>query len=398
VRILHTSDWHLGRSFHGVGLLDAQAAFLDHLVATVVEEKVDLVLVSGDVHDRALPPVDAVRLADDLLARLATTGARTVVTSGNHDSAIRLGFNSRLADHSGVHLRTRWQAVGDPVLVDDAHGTVAVHGIPYLEPDAVRQAWDLPARTHEAALGAAMERVRADLTARGPVRSVVMAHAFVAGSPDAAPAMASDSERDVSVGGVQIAPTSLFDGVSYTALGHLHRAAELTDGVRYSGSPIAYSFSEAGHTKGSWLVELGARGVERADFVPAPVPRAVRRLRGRLDDLLTDASLADAEDAWLAVALTDPRRPRLAMERLRSRFPHTLTLAFEPEGASAAAPLLPHVTGRSDLDVALGFVQEVRELEATTEEALLLQLACDSCHSNVDPDADERIDSSGEAV
>ena len=106
-----------------------------------------------------------------------------------------------------------------------------------------------------------MERVRADLTARGPVRSVVMAHAFVAGSPDAAPAMASDSERDVSVGGVQIAPTSLFDGVSYTALGHLHRAAELTDGVRYSGSPIAYSFSEAGHTKGSWLVELGARAV-----------------------------------------------------------------------------------------------------------------------------------------
>jgi exonuclease SbcD len=392
VRILHTSDWHLGRSFHGVGLLDAQAAFLDHLVATVVEEKVDLVLVSGDVHDRALPPVDAVRLADDVLSRLATTGARTVVTSGNHDSAIRLGFNARLADHAGVHLRTSWQAVGTPVLLDDAHGTVAVHGIPYLEPDAVRQAWDLPARTHEAALAAAMERVRADLTARGAVRSVVMAHAFVAGSPDAAPAMASDSERDISVGGLQIAPTSLFDGVSYTALGHLHRAAELTDGVRYSGSPMAYSFSEAGHAKGSWLVELGARGVERADFVQAPVPRAVRRLRGRLDDLLTDATLADAEDAWLAVVLTDARRPRLAMERLRSRFPHTLTLAFEPEGAGVAAPLLPHVSGRSDLDVALGFVQEVRDLEATSEEALLLQLACDSCHRDIDPDADDKVE------
>jgi exonuclease SbcD len=393
VRILHTSDWHLGRSFHGVGLLDAQAAFLDHLVATVTEEEVDLVLVSGDVHDRALPPVDAVRLADDVLARLAATGARTVVTSGNHDSAIRLGFGSRLADRAGVHLRTRWQDVGTPVLVDDDHGTVAVHGIPYLEPDAVRQAWSLDTRTHEAALGAAMARVRDDLAARGPVRSVVMAHAFVAGSPDAAPTMASDSERDISVGGLQVAPTSLFADVSYAALGHLHRAAVLTDSVRYSGSPLAYSFSEAGHTKGSWLVELGPTGVERTDFVAAPVPRAVRRLRGDLDDLLHDPTLTDAEDAWLAVTLTDPRRPRLAMERLRTRFPHTLTLAFEPlRTATAPAPVVPHVTGRSDLDVALGFVQEVRDLEATTEEALLLRLACDSCHSTVDPDADQRLD------
>ena len=393
MRILHTSDWHLGRSFHGVGLLDAQAAFLDHLVDTVAAEKVDLVLVSGDVHDRALPPVDAVLLADDALARLAATGARTVITSGNHDSAARLGFNARLADHAGVHLRTRWQDVGTPVLVEDAHGTIAVHGIPYLEPDAVRQVWSLRARTHEAALAAAMDRIRADLDARGPVRSVVMAHAFVAGSADAVPSLASDSERDISVGGVQIAPTSLFADVSYAALGHLHRAAQLTDSVRYSGSPLAYSFSEAGHTKGSWLVELDAAGVERADFVPAPVPRSLSRLRGRLDDLLRDAALTDAEDSWLAVTLTDVRRPRLAMERLRTRFPHTLTLAFEPEGAGApTGPLVPHVSGRSDLDVALGFVQEVRELEATTEEALLLQLACDSCHSNADPEADQRID------
>jgi len=392
VRILHTSDWHLGRSFHGIGLLDAQAAFLDHLVATVVEEAVDLVLVSGDVHDRALPPVDAVLLADDVLARLAATGVRTVVTSGNHDSAVRLGVHARLADRAGIHLRTRWQDVGTPVVLEDAHGRVAVHGIPYLEPDAVRQPWALPARTHEAALSAAMQRIRHDLAARGPGRTVVLAHAFVAGSPDAAPGLASDSERDISVGGIQIAPTSLFAEVSYTALGHLHRAAELTPSIRYSGSPLAYSFSEAGQAKGSWLVELGATGVERADFVPAPVPRRLHRVRGRLDDLLLDPALAEAEGSWLAVTLTDVRRPRSAMDRLRTRFPHTLTLAFEPDGGAAPRPLLPHVSGRTDLDIALGFVQEVRELEATTEEELLLQLACDTCHSNTDPDADQRVE------
>ena len=399
MRILHTSDWHLGRSFHRVGLLDAQAAFVDHLLETIESERVDLVVVSGDIYDRALPPVDAVELADDTFARLAASRARVVVTSGNHDSQIRLGFNSRLADAAGVFLRTRWQDVGTPVLLEDAHGPVAVHGLPYLEPDAVREAWALPARTHEAALTEAMRRVHADLQGRRGARSVVMAHAFVAGNAEAAPAMASDSERDISVGGLQIAPTSLFAGVDYAALGHLHGRHTLTDTVRYSGSPLAYSFSEATHTKGSWLVELGKDGVERTDFVPAPVPRRLATVRGRLEDLLTDSAHVAAEDAWVQATLTDARRPVHAMDRLRERFPHTLLLGFEPEGAVRdKGPVLPRVDGRSDIDIALGFVAEVRDLEATTEEALLLQLACDSCRINEDRDptsAPLRIEEAG---
>ena len=392
MRILHTSDWHLGRSFHRVGMLDAQAAYVDHLLAVVEEEQVDLVVVSGDVHDRALPPVDAVELADETFARLAASRAHVVVSSGNHDSPARLGFNARLADAAGVHLRTRWQDVGAPVLLEDAHGPVAVYGIPYLEPDAVRSAWDLPARSHEAALTAAMSRVEADLAHRPGARSVVLAHAFVAGRPDAAPRMASDSERDISVGGLQIAPTSLFTGVDYAALGHLHGQQTLTDTVRYSGSPLAYSFSEAAHTKGSWLVDLGADGLTEATFVPAPVPRRLATLRGRIDDLLADPRHADVEDCWLQVTLTDSRRPLHAMDRLAQRFPHTLMIGFEPEGAVASrGPVLPRVDGRSDLDVALGFVAEVRDLEATTEEELLLQLACDACRIDDDRDADFHV-------
>jgi exonuclease SbcD len=315
-----------------------------------------------------------------------------VVTSGNHDSAIRLGSNSRLVDAAGVHLRTRWQDVGTPVVVEDRHGPVAVHGLPYLEPDAVRQAWGLADRSHAAALGAAMERVHADLDRRGG-RSVVLAHAFVAGSPDAevVSAMRSDSERELAVGGLAITPTALFTRASYTALGHLHGARELSDTVRYSGSPVAYSFSEESQAKGSWLVELGAEGVERADFVVAPVHRGLRRVRGRIEDLLADPALTDAEDLYVAVTLTDPRRPSSPLERLRRRFPHTLTLEFAPEGAiETRRPVVPHVTGRSDLDVALGFVQDVRDLEPSTEEELLLQLACSCALGEEDPDADAR--------
>ncbi|HSE70632.1 MAG TPA: exonuclease SbcCD subunit D [Nocardioidaceae bacterium] len=396
MRILHTSDWHLGRSFHRVGMLDPQAAFVDHLLQTIESEQVDLVVVSGDVYDRALPPVDAVELADDTFARLAASRPRVVVTSGNHDSQIRLGFNSRLADAAGVHFRTRWQEVGAPVLVEDEHGPVAVYGLPYLEPDAVRAPWGLASRSHEAALTEAMVRVRADRETRRDTRSVVMAHAFIAGDPEAAPRMSSDSERDISVGGVQIAPTSLFRGVDYTALGHLHGQHTLSESVRYSGSPLAYSFSEAGHAKGSWLVELGRSGVERADFVPAPVPRELATVRGRIDDLLTDARHAAAEQAWVQVTLTDPHRPPHAMERLRERFPHALVLTFEPEGVRRdRGPVMPRVDGRSDIDIALGFVEEVRALEATTEEALLLQLACDSCRINEDADAPVTIEEVG---
>src|SRR5690242_11569086 len=186
-------------------MLGHQAAYVDHLVAVVESERVDLVVVSGDVYDRALPHVDAVRLADETLARLAASRARVVLTSGNHDPAQRLGFSSRLIDAAGVFIRTDAGAVGTPVLLEDEHGPVAVHGLPYLDPDGVREPWGLPRRSHEAALAEAMRRVRTDLAGRR-ARSVVLAHAFVAGAEP------SDSERDISVGGVSMVPTATFDG------------------------------------------------------------------------------------------------------------------------------------------------------------------------------------------
>lgn len=380
MRILHTSDWHLGRQFHGHGMLTHQAAYLDHLIATVEAEAVDLVVVSGDIYDRALPPVDAVALADDAFARLAASRARVVVTSGNHDSARRLGFNARLADAAGFHLRTVADGVDRPVLVDDRHGPVAVYGIPYLEPDLLRHAWDLPARSHQAAMAAAMTRVRADLSTRlVGTRSVVLAHAFVAGG------QASDSERDISVGGVALVSASVFDGVDYVALGHLHGRHTLADHIRYSGSPLAYSFSEADHVKGGWLVDLDARGRVHAEFVEAPVPRRLARISGTLEDLLTASRHAHAESAWVQAVLTDAVRPTQAMARLQERFPHTVALQFVPEGGPGRAEPTS-LEGRSDHDIALDFVAAVRGTPATDPESELLRDACDACAA--DPDAD----------
>jgi len=382
VRILHTSDWHLGRSFHREGMLGHQAAHIDHLLEVVETERVDLVVVAGDIYDRALPPVDAVHLANETFTRLARSRAKVVVTSGNHDSAQRLGFGSALIDSAGVFIRTRAESVGHPVVLEDIHGPVSVYGLPYLDPDAMRSAWKLSSRSHEAALSEAMRRVRSDLATRGG-RSVVLAHAFVAGTAgDPTP---SASERDISVGGVSLVPASVFDGIDYTALGHLHGRHTLSDTIRYSGSPLAYSFSEADHVKGAWLVELGAGGVDSCEFIEAPVPRPLARLRGTLDELLTDPSLLRHEESWLQVTLTDEGRPTQAMERLRRRFPHTLVLAFEPpELAAAGVALAPQ--GRSDHEITLDFVTALRGAPATDAETALLLRACDACCD--DPDLD----------
>ncbi|MFG2073269.1 exonuclease SbcCD subunit D [Nonomuraea maritima] len=358
MRILHTSDWHLGRSFHRESLLAGQAAFVDHLVETVRAERVDVVTVSGDVYDRALPPVDAVTLLDEALARLRAAGARVVLISGNHDSALRLRFGSALFEAAGVHVRTSPDQAWEPVVVEG----VAFYGIPYLEPELVRAAWELPDRSHTAALSYAMERVRAD--AGRHRAAVVLSHCFVTGG------QASDSERDISVGGVAHVPLQVFDGVDYVALGHLHGRQRMSATVRYSGSPLAYSFSEAGQVKGSWLVTLGGE----TEFVPAPVPRPVARLRGDLDDLLTRPAHAAYEDHWLQITLTDAVRPRSAMERLRARFPHTLALSFDPVGAVADARPA-RVSGRPEAEVALDFVREVRGEPAVPEEESLLRQA-----------------------
>jgi exonuclease SbcD len=264
------------------------------------------------------------------------------------------------------------------VLIADEHGPVAVYGIPYLEPDVLHREWDLPKRSHHAALAEAMRRIRADLAGRPPrTRSVVLAHAFVAGG------LPSESERDIAVGGISIVPLELFDGIDYTALGHLHGRATLTDSIRYSGSPVAYSFSEAGHVKGSWLVDLDAGGLGDVRFVPAPVTRPLACLTGTIESLLTDPGLSVHEGSWVQATLTDATRPVRAMERLRVRFPHALALRFAPIGGEDAGPR-PAAPGRSAHDIALEFVSHVRGTPATPAESKLLQTALECCTD--DPD------------
>ncbi|MGO2539548.1 exonuclease SbcCD subunit D C-terminal domain-containing protein [Specibacter sp. AOP5-B1-6] len=385
MKLLHTSDWHLGRSFHGVGTLAAQRRFADQLLDTVTAENVDVVLVAGDVYDRALPSVDVVNLFDDILARLNAAGVQVVVTSGNHDSATRLGFGGRLLERAGVHLRTRLADLATPVLLPltDANtgtgsakndgGQVAIYGIPFLEPRLVAEELGVENGTHFSVTEAAVQLISADLATRAPgTASVVLAHTFASGG------ITSASERELSVGGVGAVPLDLFDPFTYTALGHLHGPQRLSDTVRYSGSPLPYSFSEARHNKGAWLLEItpdGLGAVTKVDWAPE---RALSILSGKIDDLMTAAQWSAAEEDYCQITLTDNDRPELAMDRLRIRFPHTLVLMFEPETARTADKQSygDRIAKAADeLELCCGFLDHVRHRGASDDEQQVLRAA-----------------------
>jgi exonuclease SbcD len=265
------------------------------------------------------------------------------------------------------------------VVLTDAHGDVAFYGLPYLEPALVQDEFGVEKPAHRTVLAAAMDRVRADLATRAPgTRSVVLAHAFVTGGE------ASDSERDITVGGVAAVPAGVFDGVDYVALGHLHGCQAITERVRYSGSPLPYSFSEADHRKSMWLVELGADGSLNAERTDCPVPRALARIRGHLEELLADPGLARHEEAWVEATLTDAVRPTDPMARLTERFPHTLSLVFAPERApdDPDVSYARRLADRTDQEIAEDFVAHVRGAGPDEHERRVLRDALDAVRAD----------------
>ncbi len=382
MRLLHTSDWHLGRTFHGSSLLAEQELAMDRVVEAVKEHEVDAVLIAGDVYDRALPAVDVVQLFDRTLARLVETGVKVIVSSGNHDSAVRLGFGGRLMEAAGVHLRTRVEDLDAPVVLAGPEEDVLVYALPYLEPRLVAAPLGVSEPGHTPVVRAALERVREDAAGRVAAaegraqRVVVMAHVFAAGGEP------SESERPLAVGELDRVPATLFQDVDYAALGHLHGAQAPLPHVRYSGSPLPYSFSEASQHKVGLLVDLEPGLPARVTELPWPPPRPLARLRGTLETLLSDPALAHAEGSWCQFTLTDPQRPERPMERLRARFPHALVLRWEPDAERTDAALGYRERVRRDSAdpalVARGFVDHVRQRAVNEDEDELLTSLVDA--------------------
>lgn len=333
MKLLHTADWHLGRSLGGHALLEEQehlllGPFLDIIKA----EAPAAVLVAGDVFDRAVPPAEAVELLDDVLQRIVLgLGIPIVMIPGNHDEARRLSFGAKLLRHAGLHIAD--SPLGRAVTFEDATGKVSIVGAGYTTPLALAQsAAGESFADHDAGFAWLAPKLHA-LCEPG-ARRVLVAHAFVAGGAEC------ESERGLAVGGTGQVAAAHFAGFDYVALGHLHRPQTLAGGrLRYAGSPLAYSVSEADHRKSVTLVDLAADGGTTIREVGLTPRRALRVLRGGFDTLL--AAPPEGREDFVAIELTDPAPVPEAQRRLSEIFPRIIGLrhvALAPVALAAAAP------------------------------------------------------------
>lgn len=353
MRLLHTADWHLGRIFHGVHLTEDQAVLLDQIVDLAAAEKVDAVVIAGDVYDRAVPPAEAVRLLSETLERLVRqVGCKVVVIAGNHDSPERLGFGAGILEGLGLHVFGPPASEPKPVVLVDDESLVLIFGLAYAEPAVARSVLeDDSLADHDAVLAsqlAACRKVTQGARAKAGERkliSVVAAHAFVAGGE------ASESERPLSVGGAQVVDVSRFEGFDYAALGHLHRPqAAGSERVAYSGSLLPYSFAEAGQEKSVSLVGLPASGNLHVERVPLRPRRGVRVVEGTLAEVLASAAADPAPGDYLMASLTDEGVLRDPLGRLREVYPNLLHIARP--GLELTAGAGPSAAARRKLGMA----------------------------------------------
>jgi DNA repair protein SbcD/Mre11 len=380
MRIIHTSDWHIGRRFERESLEDDQRSFLTWLAGQVSEHGVDLVLVAGDIYDRSQPAEDAVALLDQGLDGLRAAGAEILLVPGNHDSARRLGFGAARQALGGVHVFADDQHPPVPWVFGAGDDRVAVVAVPFLDPYAVPAPHPAAdgsprARTHEHVLADALESAWALLSPADQLPTICVAHAYVSG------AVESDSERVLSIGGTDRVDASVFAGFDYVALGHLHRPQRIdgNDTVAYSGSPLPYSFSED-HAKSVRLLEVDATGFTDIRTIPVPVGRPVVTLTGTLDELLSHTAHDRYLEHWVAARLTDETVRTQPMERLRARFPYAVHMRYVPRadgttGSVGNGPAGIRFEEQPKEDVIVEFLTELRGREPAASERELVSAA-----------------------
>ena len=361
MRFLHTSDWHLGKTLCNANLLDDQAHVLDQVMTMLKDTKAEALVIAGDLYDRAVPPKEAVALLDQTLERIIRgLGVPVLIIAGNHDSPERLGFASGFLETQGLHVAGPVDPDPDPVII----GATAFHLLPYADPAMLRHALqNSDVKTHQDVLAAQLALARA----RHPKghRFVAVAHAFVAGGE------ACDSELGLSIGGAGEVDAALFKACDYAALGHLHRPQEVGFAhVRYAGSLLKYSASEASHVKALTLVEVPAKGAVRTEPLPLSPRRDLRRLRGRFEDLMKGPH-GQADD-YLFLDLLDEGPVLDAMARLRQIYPNILGIQPAAAMSGGAAEVLEVSTRELDPETLFRtFFHDVQGRAMDPEETLI---------------------------
>lgn len=324
MRLAHVSDLHLGKRVNEFSMLEDQRYIVKQIESILEEEAADAVLIAGDVYDKPVPPGEAVRLFDGFLTALADRGIHVFVISGNHDSPERIAFGSRLMEKSRVYMAPVYDGHVSPIELRDAYGSVYVYMLPFVKPAVVKKCWpEEGIETYEEAVGCAVAHMKEEAFVP-EARNVLVAHQLVIG------ASRCDSE-EVSVGGLDQVSAGLFRDFDYTALGHIHGPQNAGgERIRYCGSPLKYSFSEADHVKSVTIVDLEEKGNVRVRTRPLIPLHDMREIRGSYEEVVSrDFYRGTAVDDYLHITLTDEEDILDAMGKLRAIYPNIMRLDYD---------------------------------------------------------------------
>ena len=321
MKLMHLSDLHLGKRVNEFSMMEDQKYILDEIIKIADTEKPDSVLICGDVYDKSVPSAEAVELLDDFLCRLAERNLKVLMISGNHDSAERVAFGGRLMEGSGVHISPVYDGTVDCVTMSDQWGEVRIYLLPFLKPAHVRRFYpDEETESYTEALRTALTHANIDREAR----NVLLTHQFVTG------ATRCDSE-ELSVGGTDNVDASIFDDFDYVALGHIHGPQHVgRETIRYSGSPLKYSFSEAKHQKSVTIVEMRKKGNIGIRAVPLIPMHDMREIRGTYMELTARSFYGRmVTDDYLHITLTDENDIPNAFGKLNVIYPNLMKLSYD---------------------------------------------------------------------
>jgi len=329
MKFFHLSDLHLGKRVNEFSMLEDQWDILQKIVVLAKEHKPDVVLIAGDIYDKSMPIVEAVQLLDRFLVWLNELGIAVFIVSGNHDNAERVAFGAELLKNSSVHIVQSYSGKMAPITLSDGYGNINIWMLPYLKPSLVRRHFpDRDVVTYSDAISAALSNANLDTSAR----NVLIAHQFVTG------ATTSESE-EILVGGSENVDSSIFDGFDYVALGHIHRPQQIgRETLRYSGTPLKYSFSEASHTKSVTVVDMDGKGEISISELPLSPLREMREIRGTYNEIMNRNSYrgTNTED-YVHIVLTDEQSEPDAMAKLRNVYPNLMRLEYDNRRTQAAS-------------------------------------------------------------
>lgn len=321
MKFIHLSDLHLGKRVHGFSMLEDQKYILEQIIQIVKQEQADGVLLAGDLYDKPVPPIEAVQELDRFLTGLASLGIAVFAVSGNHDSAERIAFGARLMQERGIYLSPAYDGSTAKICVKDEYGEVWIHLLPYVKPATVRHAYPQEdIQTYQNAVQAAVRHMEVDTDKR----NILVAHQFVTG------AWTCDSE-EISVGGMDNVEASIFDEFDYVALGHIHSPQSVgRPQVRYCGTPLKYSFSEADQEKSLTVVQMGEKGsVQLRTIVLKPL-RDMRKIRGSYLEVTARSFYQEMNlDDYYQITLTDEEDIPDGLQRLRTIYGNLMRLEYD---------------------------------------------------------------------